>query len=249
MANILFLFEGAVRESQYYKVIEKSLGGMIKSKVNFYCYKTNIYVLYDEINRDTSLDILDLVREKARNDADIESYEMLSNTKFGEIYLIFDLDPQDSRYNEQKIKDMLKLFNNETEHGKLYINYPMVESFKHFRTIPDYEYNKYKVKVEDCITYKRDVARLTCINDYRKISKEQYFWIVNQNLEKANWLINKRKSCDFGMYRDTLTQNNIYELQKEEINNNLELYVLNSFCLWPLDYFSKDFFDNVINNH
>lgn len=51
------------------------------------------------------------------------------------------------------------------------------------------------------------------------------------------------------MYRDTLTQNNIYELQKEEINNNLELYVLNSFCLWPLDYFSKDFFDNVINNH
>jgi hypothetical protein len=33
MSNILFLFEGAVRESQYYKVIEKSLEGKIKSKV------------------------------------------------------------------------------------------------------------------------------------------------------------------------------------------------------------------------
>ena len=34
-------------------------------------------------------------------------------------------------------------FDNETEHGKLYINYPMIESFKHFKKIPDKDFKKY----------------------------------------------------------------------------------------------------------
>jgi hypothetical protein len=248
MSNILFLFEGAVRESQYYKVIEKSLEGKIKSKVNFYCYKTNIHVLYEEINKDTSLDILDLVKEKAKNQGETEELEMLCNTKFGEIYLIFDLDPQDDRYDENKIQEMLKLFDNETEYGKLYINYPMVESFKHFKTIPDPNYNEYKITIQGCSTYKNDVAKLSCINDYRKINKEQYFNILNQNLEKANLLINDLKQCDFETYRNSITQNNVYDFQKNEINQNGELYILNSFSLWPLDYFSKEFFDSVVIN-
>lgn len=247
MSNILFLFEGAVRESQYYKVIEKSLDGKIKSKVNFYSYKTNIHVLYDEINKDESLDILDLVKEKAKNQNDIDGLNMLSNNKFGEIYLVFDLDPQDDKYDEIKIQEMLELFDNETEHGKLYINYPMVESFKHFKSIPDPNYNEYKISIQDCNTYKNDVAQLTCINDYRKITKEQYFNILNQNLEKSNLLINNLEQCQFELYRNSITQNNIYNFQRNEINQNGELYIINSFCLWPLDYFSKEFFDNVVN--
>lgn len=248
MSNILFLFEGAVRERQYYKVIEKSLNGKVKSMVNFYSYKTNIHILYDEINKDKSLDILELVKEKAKKQDDIDGFNMLNNNKFGEIYLIFDLDPQDDKYNETKIQEMLDIFDNETEYGKLYINYPMLESFKHFKTIPDSNYNKYKIKIEDCYTYKNDVAQLTCINDYRKITKEQYFNILNQNLEKSNLLINNLKQCSFELYRDSITQKNIYKFQKNEINQNRELYIINSFSLWPLDYFSKEFFDNVINS-
>lgn len=248
MSNILFLFEGAVRENQYYKVIEKALNGKIKSKVNFYSYKTNIHVLYEEVNKDTSLNILDLVIEKAREQGETESYEILCNTKFGEIYLIFDLDPQDERYDENKIQEMLNLFDNETEYGKLYINYPMVESFKHFKSIPDQNYNSYKVKVQDCNTYKHDVAKLTCINDYRKISKDQYINILNQNLAKINLLVNNLQQCNFETYRNTITQKNVYNFQKAEINKSGELYIINSFCLWPLDYFSKEFFESVVTN-
>ena len=248
MSNILFLFEGEVREYQYYTVIERALEGKIKSKVNFYCYKTNIYSMYDEIKDDLSLDTINLLKERAKKDDDIENYEMLSSTKFGEIYLIFDLDPQDERYSEDTIQKMLNLFNNETEHGKLYLNYPMIESFKHFKTIPDSEYNTYKISIQDCITYKRDVAKLTCINDYRKITIEQYLSILNQNLSKANFLINNSEKCDFKTYRNSITQTNIYNFQKEEISTSSNLYILNTFSLWPLDYFSQDFYNNIVKN-
>lgn len=247
MSNVLLLFEGAVRENQYYKVIKKALEGKINSNVNFYCYKTNIYVLYDEISKDPSLDIVFLLRERALKQKDIENYEMLSNTSFGEIYLIFDLDPQDANYSENVIQAMLNLFDNETEHGKLYLNYPMIESFKHFETIPDPNYNSYKIKISDCNAYKNIVSKLTCIDDYRKITKEQYLNILNQNLSKANFYINGSEKCDFKTYRNSVTQSNIYNFQKNEINENGELFILNSFALWPLDYFTEDFFNNTIN--
>lgn len=246
MSNILFLFEGAVRENQYYKVIEKSLNGRLKSNVNFYSYKTNIHILYEEIKKDGSLDILNLVKEKARKLNDKKGLDMLEKNKFGEIYLIFDLDPQDNRYDYKKIQEMLELFDNETEHGKLYINYPMVESFKHFKTIPDSAYNDYKVEMSKCNTYKKDVAKITCVDDYRKINEEQYFTILRQNLEKASLYINNAKKCDFELYRNTITQKNIFNFQNIEIRKNNLVYVLNTFCMWPLDYFSKEFFDNAI---
>ena len=103
MSNILFLFEGKVTENNYYKVIERAIGSNIKSSINFYCYKTNIYTLYDEISNDSALNIIELVKEKALIDNDIENYEMLNTVNFGEIYLIFDLDPQDQRFDKNKI--------------------------------------------------------------------------------------------------------------------------------------------------
>lgn len=248
MSNILFLFEGKVTENNYYKVIERAIGSNIKSSINFYCYKTNIYTLYDEISNDSALNIIELVKEKALIDNDIENYEMLNTVNFGEIYLIFDLDPQDQRFDKNKIEKMIEIFNNETENGKLYINYPMIESFKHFKEIPDKNYIDYKVKILDCKNYKKDVAKISCINDYRKISKEQYINILNQNLEKINYLINRLNKCDFDTYLNTLGQSQIFFLQENEIDENGQLYIINSFCLWPLDYLGEKFFDDVIIN-
>lgn len=245
MANILFIFEGEVTEVNYYKIIEKCFKEKIKSKVNFYCYKTNIHVLYDEIKEDKSLDIIEIIKNKAKKANDDKNYKMLNENKFGEVYLIFDLEPHDSRFNVKKIQEMLELFNNETEHGKLYINYPMIESFKHFRSIPDPNFNKYKIKIQDCLTYKNDVAKISCINDYRKIGKDKYFSIVKQNLNKINLLVNNLEKCDYSIYSNSLNQEKIFKVQQEELRKNEQIYIINSLSLWPLDYFNKEFFDFI----
>lgn len=83
------------------------------------------------------------------------NYNKLANGDFSEIYLIFDFDCQAPQYDDEKLQIMLDFFDNETEHGKLYINYPMIESFKHFKSIPDLDFNTYKVYKKDCIAYKR----------------------------------------------------------------------------------------------
>ncbi len=245
MANILFLLEGASREKKYFNVMNRIFSDRIKSKINFFYYGTNIHVLYDELKKDSSLDIIELVKEKAKKDKDDKNYKILNENKFGEIYLIFDLDPQDDNFTCNRIQEMLDLFNNETENGKLYVNYPMVESFKHFKSIPDIDYNDYKVKIDDCTKYKRNVAKISCINHFKEIDKKIFFNIVKQNVSKINLLVNDSKTYDYNTYINTLNQNNIFRIQRKEIELDNSIYVINSMCLWPLDYFNESVFKEI----
>lgn len=62
---------------------------------------------------------------------------------FSQIFLFFDYDFQ-NRLGTQKVNgildEMLDFFSDETENGKLYINYPMIESLKYTKEIPDANY-------------------------------------------------------------------------------------------------------------
>ena len=70
------------------------------------------------------------------------------NINYSDIILIFDFDPQDDLFTSKKIEEMLEYFKESSDMGKLYINYPMVESFYHMKTIPDLNFHKYVVKYE-----------------------------------------------------------------------------------------------------
>lgn len=65
------------------------------------------------------------------------------DTLFSQIFLFFDYDFQ-NRLGTQKVNgildEMLDFFSDETENGKLYINYPMIESLKYTKEIPDANY-------------------------------------------------------------------------------------------------------------
>ena len=77
-----------------------------------------------------------------------------------EIFLFFDYDFQESRLtleeNNRHIGEMLEYFNDETENGKLYINYPMVESVFYTKQLPDKDYLSYYVTREECHNFKPD---------------------------------------------------------------------------------------------
>ncbi len=81
---------------------------------------------------------------------------------FAEIYLFFDYDLQHKFLSLEEInsrlKDMLELFDDETSNGKLYINYPMIESIRYTKELPDRNYYQYTVKCAEC----HDFKRLSC---------------------------------------------------------------------------------------
>lgn len=142
--NILFVFEGERTENLVVKSLEKFvLSGNIIIKCAF---SADIYQLYREIDEDEDLDIFNLIKE--RNIGNIKMLEKYHRNDFAEIYLFFDNDAHASL--DEKIKDMLAFFNNETDKGKLYISYPMVEAIRHIIDYEGFQFLKVKCKGKNC---------------------------------------------------------------------------------------------------
>ena len=66
---------------------------------------------------------------------------------FTNIILVFDYERHDPTFSEEKIIEMQHFFEDSTDMGKLYLNYPMIESYLHLKSIPDEEYIHRKIPV------------------------------------------------------------------------------------------------------
>ena len=95
----------------------------------------NIYMLWKQLKKDEfQTDLIEVVREYNAEAAKVlKGYQ---RNDFMEIYLFFDYDGhQDNLSGAEEsvgdiLEEMLETFSEETDLGKLYINYPMVESLR-----------------------------------------------------------------------------------------------------------------------
>ena len=73
----------------------------------------------------------------------------IRNSDISEIFLFFDYDFQNSQLSldeiNRRVEEMLTLFDDETDNGKLYINYPMIESIRYTKELPDDAYASYTI--------------------------------------------------------------------------------------------------------
>lgn len=137
MNKILLITEGKRPDKP---LVEGLFSYYKKNKSNTdYCiveYSTNVHLLYENIKKEYGDDmedirIITILSEKNKN-------FKYKKDDFSEIYLFFDYDIHHYMFNDRlsieqlnkNLKEMLCYFNDETgDLGKLYINYPMVESF------------------------------------------------------------------------------------------------------------------------
>jgi len=125
-STILFIFEGEKTEKQITDSLTKHFAN---ENVNVQCaFCSDIYQLYDKIYNDDDLDTFALIKNRIQNKESLSSY---SRSDFAEIYIFFDYDGHAPNANDEKINDLLLFFNEETDYGKLFISYPMVEAIKH----------------------------------------------------------------------------------------------------------------------
>ena len=66
---------------------------------------------------------------------------------FTNIVLVFDYERHDTNFSEEKILDMQRCFADAADMGRLYINYPMIESYRHLCQLPDDDFAERKVRV------------------------------------------------------------------------------------------------------
>ena len=248
MDKILFICEGDSTEKKFCNLIIEKYFIQKKRKKEFVAFGTNIYGLYDELSKDEGLDVVELIKEKEKKKKEMYNYSKLSNGGFSEIYLIFDFDPQAPQYDEKKIKKMVDYFNNETENGKLYINYPMMESLKHFKTIPDLEFNNYFVSKNMCTTYKKYVSKISCINHFSDITNEKLKKIIKQNLLKYE-KISGNVINNYDSYREFFSQEKLLSLQLSNFKALDKIYIINTSVFFGIDYFGSSKYEEYINGN
>ncbi len=242
MDKILFICEGEKTEKKFCNLIIDRYFIDNKKPKEYVAFGANIYSLYDEMSKDRDLDIIELIREKAKLKKDMATYEKLTMGGFDEVYLIFDYDFHAPQYSFEKILEMAEFFDNETENGKLYINYPMMESFKHFKSIPDEDFNNYKISKEECLKYKKIVGDVSCIKHFNDITLPILGIMIKQVLDKYGF-ISKKKLNNYETYLNEFSQSNLLHLQNKSLSKDGKIFVLNTSILWGLDYFGKDKFD------
>lgn len=253
---ILFVFEGNKREPELFRTIEKLF---FKDSQHIVCsFGNNIYELYQRLkDLDDSGDIVSLLRERYDGRPDSPFSEESKSSDFSEIYLIFDYDFHNRNFSldemNSRISEMLDMFDNETENGKLYINYPMVEAIRYTKHLPDSLFYTYTVSRQQCrdnsfknmadgFSDYKSLDFLT-LNTRRKVtegeicSRAENWKLVNeQNIVKANYLC----SGDLTRPKDKgiVSQKEIFsdQLQKYVLPTE-SVSILSAFPLFLYEYF------------
>lgn len=225
-SKILLIVEGEKTEPQILGSESHGLLSLIGGDYDIVTFANPIYELYDAYISGQYDDLVSYLRtEKGLK---IEK-GILSKTAFSAIYLIFDYEPQDHKYSDEKIINLLNTFNNETELGKLYINYPMVESYYHLESLPDNNYNNRTISLNGLNgkIYKKKVNTTTCLKK-NKITNKNLCYIIMHNYNKSKIITNSNQK--------EINHLEILNIQISKKNTDNEIYVLSTLPLIAIDY-------------
>ena len=238
-SSILFVFEGQNTEAQIKDNLTKYF---VNENSNIHCaYCSDIYQLHAKISKDEDLDTFVLLKERSQNTKILSSY---NRDDFAEIYMFFDYDGHARNAQDYKIKDLLDFFNEETESGKLFISYPMVEAIKHISETINFK--KLKVKAKENINYKK-IVNDECINtlkDLTSLTQNNWFEIIELHLKKMNYIVND----DFTIPKEHISQLEIFKNQLNKfLNIDSTVSVLSAFPIFLFDYYGFEKIDKLIS--
>lgn len=95
----------------------------------------------------------------------------------------------DPLFSKQKIEEMVTYFHESSDMGKLYLNYPMVESFYHMKSIPDPDYMGYTATLQELSAkkYKERVRNENRNHSFSKfaVTRAECNTVIRQNIEKG----------------------------------------------------------------
>lgn len=246
--KLLFITEGEIDEPKFIdKVFEKCYPNV---EYSYYSYSTTIHTLAKLIFNsenviDEYLDIKSVLKENEK----IEHNRDVLSKVYSDIILVFDFDPHCDNPEFEKIAQMLEYFNDSTNNGKLYINYPMMQSYKHICRYPEEDegFKDRKIEVNKCSKYKEIVGLESCKKDIGKYNYPILMKLIGYQLKKANYLLNKKYEIPEVDIFYEIDLNKIYSKQCEYNKENKIIFVLNTFVFHIIEYNPKIMISNIKN--
>ena len=250
--KVIFIYEGIKAE-------ENLLNNMVKiffsSKADISILNCpadgNIYMLWTRLKNDEfETNVVDVLKEMSAIAR--ERLKNLRASDFSEIYLFFDYDGHNNNIpkeylNKDILNEMLQTFNNETELGKLYISYPMIESIKEIDT-KTREYKNFYLSLAEISKYQQSFFSKSDFNNYKYLSKEHWLIACDASRKRASLLVQHTSLCTYDYFIHNLDQEKLYFCQKKYYINNDSgsfLCILNSVPLFLLEYYGEDFWNRV----
>ena len=134
--------------------------------------------------------------------------------------------------NIKKVCEMAEYFVNETDPtvGKLYINYPMMESFKDCDSFQDLGYLTHAIKLDDIGNYKKLVGLKKMANKrVDGYTKEDFTMLIRQNVNKLTKICKvPDEPMNYEKYVCESNQTNILLREIEFVELLKEIAVLNT---------------------
>lgn len=246
---VLFIVEGADRD---WRFVNRMTGcfmqGSFKANIVSLPAEQNIYMLYSRLAEEGfDVDLVEILRESVP--AAAKALKGVSRRDVAEIYLFFDYDPHqdnvpsDGFSSDDIVENMLEAFDNETENGKLYISYPMVEAL-------------YDYRAGQCQAFSNCFVPLSEIGGYKKLSgcgnPNAGGHMDIQQWKDAIGVFALRAACLFNIealsyeeYRERVTPQSIHTLERELVEGKRQVFVLSAFPEFLLDYFPKKFWNSM----
>lgn len=256
-SNILIVVEGNKTEPRFFQRMAEIFG----LQCEIYCFSTNIYTLYRRMKEyDFDVDIKDVLKEEHKDRAS------LLDKRFAYTYLVFDCDlhhPKKLETREEKkvifenfavLREMAEYFTNETDPtiGKLYINYPMMESYRDADDFFEEEFRNRMVLLSELKTYKQKVAqRKLCRIHLDHYGRREFELLVLQNLYKWYHICHgiwKKPDCQ--TYQEEKQALLLLEKQQQITSDRDCLSVINTSLFLILDYYGNrdGFYDGLLVN-
>ena len=245
--KVLFITEGPVDELHLMKSICKDLS-LKTGEFEFYSYMTDFHqfsrlILSGADKVDEDIDILLALRS---HEKDAQRREILAY-KYTDIYIIFDFDPHAVKPEFGKIRALASYFTDSSDMGRLFINYPMMQSYKHLKSLPDMDYENRSVNIGQIRRYKELVSRegLSELIQAHACNHMQLYEIAYHNYCKREKILGRKyEMSDVSTY-DALEDVKLLDLQISGLLDEGQCQVLNTSSLIYLDYKPRQFFEEI----
>ena len=245
---MLFITEGQVDELSLMMSICSDLG-MVSSQRAFYSYRTDFHqfarlMLPDDcLQVDDALDVLLTLKSHEQNEDNIT----ILSADYNDIFIVFDLDPHAICKEFSKIRALASFFTDSSDMGRLFINYPMMQSYKHLKCLPDTEYIDREVDITQIKNYKKLVGQeavpeLLKAHQYNHL---QLYEITAHNYCKREKLLGREYAISNNSTYNGLDDLKILDIQLQNLTQRQQCSVLNTSSLIYLEYRTKQFFEEI----
>jgi hypothetical protein len=244
------VFEGESTERNIVMRLEKNF---LEESIAIKCaYCGDIYQFYRRMKEeDFDVNLVTLLKERSpENRTVLSGYD---NDSFAYIYFFFDYDGHATMASDSQIDEMLSFFDNETEHGRLFISYPMVEAIRHYKDKESFKDLTVMCKRSNCPNmdscrkgrvcltaphYKSFVQTDSNLTKTNLNSKENWKELIKSHLCKANYIV----SNQYRFPSILIEQTCIFKHQKAQFISRScpEVAVLSAFPMFLQDYYGVE---------